>query len=115
MASATEAVVTATDSTLSPQADSGRKGFFRGFVDNFVSQGAHSRLSFVVIGETGQGKSTLINGLAGQQIAKEGHDFDERTTGLDRFQLNQNDVQLEFWDTPCRFRNGRPEGRRENH
>lgn len=69
-------------------------------VDTFVSQDAQLHLTFVVIGETGQGKSTLINSLLGQQLAKESNDFDPGTTCLNYYHLSRNNVQIKIWDTP---------------
>ena len=57
-------------------------------------------LKLVVIGEAGQGKSTLINGLLGQEVANEGDTFKAGTLEIKYYNLNQNGVHVEIWDTP---------------
>lgn len=86
--------------TLSPQEDSRSEGCSRCLVHSSFSQGSHSCLTFVVIGETGQGKSTLINSLMGEPVAKEGTEYVRETTSLNFFQFKKNDIQIQVWDTP---------------
>ena len=57
-------------------------------------------LKLVVIGEAGQGKSTLINGLLGKEVANEGDKFKAGTLEIKYYHLNQNGVSVRIWDTP---------------
>ena len=94
-------MATAADVFVSPQAEENtRQALYLEVINGFIDEGTRSSLSLVVIGEAGQGKSTLINGLVGKQIAKEGDEFDAGTTGLDRYQFIQNGVRVDIWDTP---------------
>ena len=62
--------------------------------------GNPKHLKLVVIGEAGQGKSTLINGLLGKEVANEGEDFRAGTLEIKYYRLNQNGVSVRIWDTP---------------
>ena len=70
----------------------------RTFLDSCGSR--QQTLKLVVIGEAGQGKSTLINGLLGQEVANEGATFKAGTPEIKYYHLNQNGVRIEIWDTP---------------
>ena len=53
------------------------------------------------MGEAGQGKSSLINGLLGEEIAKESDDLEFAfTENVDRYEYEQNGVHVVLWDTP---------------
>ena len=94
-------MATGSDISVSAEpAQNTRHGLYLEVINSFIAEGSRSSLSLVVLGEAGQGKSTLINGLVGSQIAIEGDDFDAGTTGLDRYQFNQNGVLVDIWDTP---------------
>ena len=93
---------TASDVCVLPGAKKNpRQALYQEVINGFIDEGTRSSLSLVVIGETGQGKSTLINGLVGKQIAKEGDEFQHAgTPGLARYQFVQNGVRVDIWDTP---------------
>ena len=59
-----------------------------------------SRLGFVVMGEAGQGKSSLINGLLGKEVAAEGDDLDSMTQKVEKFSYVENGINVTLWDTP---------------
>lgn len=66
----------------------------------YLQQGRNARLSLVVVGEAGQGKSSLINGLLGEEIAEEGDDLDSATESVQAYTYTQNQVHVTLWDTP---------------
>ena len=72
----------------------------------YLQSGKNAKLRIMVVGEAGQGKSTLINGLVGSEVSIEssgdetGSCFDVGTTSVNKHILNQNGVFLEIWDTP---------------
>lgn len=74
---------------------SGEDPFFR----RYIGQGEAS-LNIVVVGESGQGKSSLINGLLGEEIAKESDELESATESVDRYQYEQNGVHVVLFDTP---------------
>ena len=83
-----------------PAQQSVRDEFYADIVKSFLQDSLRQRLKLVVIGETGQGKSTLINGLLGKEVANEGEKFDAGTMEIKYYSLDQNGVHVEIWDTP---------------
>ena len=61
---------------------------------------AGKELRILVTGKTGQGKSTLINGLLGDRVAKEGADAVRCTTKVDVFTKTVNDIPVTVYDSP---------------
>ena len=59
----------------------------------------HTNLELVVVGEAGQGKSSLINGLLGKEVAKEGK-LDPETQTVKKYVYEENGVTVALWDTP---------------
>ena len=53
-----------------------------------------------MIGEAGQGKSSLVNGLIGSQRAREGGSLKSVTKKAASFDLSRNGVDCTVWDTP---------------
>jgi predicted GTPase len=54
----------------------------------------------LVIGETGTGKSTLINNILGKEVAKVGHTPDSETSQLTKHEGVVCDMRVEIYDTP---------------
>ena len=59
-----------------------------------------SRLGFVVVGEAGQGKSSLTNCLLGREQAPEGRSLKPQTSSVDGFVFKENGVDVYLWDSP---------------
>ena len=54
----------------------------------------------LLIGETGSGKSTLINNLLGEEVADEGHSLGPETTTIREYRSKIADVPITLYDTP---------------
>ena len=70
-------------------------------VSDIVMSDDNQNLKLLIVGEAAQGKSTLINGLVGKQVAEEGDSFSAGTDKIKHYSLNQNGVTIEIWDTPA--------------
>lgn len=57
-------------------------------------------LNILIIGETGSGKSTLINNLLGKEMAEAGHDLTAGTTDIKRYTAEVRGVPICLYDTP---------------
>ena len=77
-----------------------RSLFYTDLMQGYVQQGRNAKLTFFVIGKTGLGKSTLINGLWGMEVAEEGADFGSVTKCMQKYAFSKNGVDVELWDTP---------------
>lgn len=57
-------------------------------------------VNIFVTGKTGTGKSTLVNALFGQQIAKEGDTLDPETSKVQCYDVKHGDTRIRVWDSP---------------
>lgn len=57
-------------------------------------------VSMFVTGKTGVGKSSLINGIIGKEVAEEGETLDRDTTEVQDFSFKYHDVDITIWDSP---------------
>ena len=57
-------------------------------------------LAVTVIGRTGTGKTSLVNGLLGKEVGNEGYTLGECTEKVTKFQEEIYGVQVTIWDTP---------------
>ena len=83
-------------SSVSPHA---KEEVFLDLVRGWLNEG-HTNLELVVVGEAGQGKSSLINGLLGKEVAKEGGKLDPETQKVKKYLYTENGVAVALWDTP---------------
>ena len=57
--------------------------------------------SILVTGKTGAGKSSLINGMVGLEVAKEGSTLERCTTTVQQYKVScQGGVVITIWDSP---------------
>ena len=85
-----------------PESSPERLQLYTDVVKSYLNDyGKPKRLKLVVIGEAGQGKSTLINGLLGKEVANEREDFGAGTLEIIYYHLNHNGVSVRIWDIPC--------------
>ena len=59
-----------------------------------------SSVSIFVTGKTATGKSTLVNGIVGTVVCKEGHTIKPETTQVESFDLTKNGIKMIVWDSP---------------
>ena len=60
-----------------------------------------SSIVILTIGASGTGKSALINGLVGAEVAKEdGETLCSQTCQLSCYKAKKKDIDIEIWDTP---------------
>ena len=57
-------------------------------------------LGIVVLGESGVGKSSLVNGLLGKEVAIVGKKLDSATSKLEKYELLVSGINVTVWDTP---------------
>ena len=57
-------------------------------------------LTVTVIGRTRTGKTSLINGLLGKEVGKEGDTLTRGTTHVESIQTKIQGIQVTIWDTP---------------
>ena len=76
---------------------------FTAFMEDTLTQAwdrENKELRILVTGKTGQGKSTLINGLLGVQVAKEGAGAKRCTTEVEVFTQKIDDIPVTVFDSP---------------
>ena len=57
-------------------------------------------VNMLVTGKTGVGKSSLINGVVGKEVAEEGETLDRGTVRVQAFSFQYHDVDITIWDSP---------------
>lgn len=64
-----------------------------------------TEISYLVVGKTGVGKTSLINSVAGKIVAEEGDDLDIGTFNIESHQVTHDSTgtTVKFWDTPGLF------------
>ena len=59
-----------------------------------------NEVKIFITGKTGVGKSTLVNGLVGKHIAKEGDTLDPETSVVKGYKSKHHSVTVTVWDSP---------------
>ncbi|CAI8036368.1 Translocase of chloroplast 159, chloroplastic [Geodia barretti] len=59
-----------------------------------------NEVKIFITGKTGVGKSTLVNGLVGKQVAKEGDSLDPETSIVKDYKCKHRSVYVTVWDSP---------------
>ena len=59
-----------------------------------------NEVKIFITGRTGVGKSTLVNGLVGDQVAKEGETLDPETAKVSSYEKEIHGVKVIVWDSP---------------
>lgn len=63
-------------------------------------KGACPVFGILIVGETGTGKSTLINNLVGKDMVEVGHSFESKTDKITKVSMVIEDVPVALYDTP---------------
>ncbi len=72
----------------------------RNYRKDAIDQAANKigiRLDVLLVGATGVGKSSTLNALFGEMVAKQGEGVDPETMLVNKYELSPN---LRFWDSP---------------
>ncbi|XP_064389792.1 uncharacterized protein LOC135337747 [Halichondria panicea] len=62
-----------------------------------------STFAFMIVGKTGVGKSSIINSVAGSEVAPEGDELDTGTYCTESYEIEHCGSKIQFWDTPGLF------------
>ena len=57
-------------------------------------------VNILATGKLATGKSALVNGLIGQEVAPEGTSLDQQTTEVVQYQVTIQGIQFNIWDSP---------------
>ena len=69
------------------------------YLKEWLSQATSA--SILITGKTGTGKSSLINGMVGKDVAKEGNTLNRETTSVQQFRVAcEGGVTITVWDSP---------------
>ncbi len=60
-------------------------------------------VGFMIVGKTRVGKSSIINSVAGEKIAKEGKELDTGANFIKSYIFDHSEQKIKFWDTPGSF------------
>lgn len=66
----------------------------------WISQSTSRPVDILFTGKTGVGKSTLINCLVGNEVAKVGHGLHSETKEVGSYAVDVNSVHFTVWDSP---------------
>ena len=66
----------------------------------WVSEKRQNRLTILITGKTGVGKSRLVNALVGERVAKEGRSKSACTDTVTSYRAEINGVDVVVWDSP---------------
>ena len=91
---------------MAERADSDMSDQFAQLTDEHISQELtewfrnSNEVKIFITGKTGVGKSTLVNGLVGKRMAKEGDTLDPETSVVNGYKTKHRSVNVTVWDSP---------------
>lgn len=66
----------------------------------WIANNRQKKLSFVLTGKTGVGKSRLVNALVGENVADEGQQRDACTNTATPYKVTKENIDILVWDSP---------------
>lgn len=70
-------------------------------IKKWFQENGKGQMEILITGWTGVGKSTLVNSLVGQQVAKEGDKLDSQTKNVKDYRVRAKEgVDVVVWDSP---------------
>ena len=66
----------------------------------WIANNPQKKLSFLLTGKTGVGKSRLVNALVGENVANEGQQRDSCTNTATSYKVTKEDIDILVWDSP---------------
>ena len=66
----------------------------------WIANNPQKKLSFLLTGKTGVGKSRLVNALVGEDVADEGQQRDSCTNTATPYKVTKEDIDILVWDSP---------------
>uniref|UniRef100_A0A1X7VFR1 AIG1-type G domain-containing protein n=1 Tax=Amphimedon queenslandica TaxID=400682 RepID=A0A1X7VFR1_AMPQE len=73
---------------------------FESFIKASLARDDHKELRLLVTGKTGEGKSTLVNGILGEEVAVEGAGTERCTTQVAEYKAVLHGVPVTVFDSP---------------
>src|SRR6516225_1504783 len=86
------------ETRMQPQHSPQDPGFFERLKEQF-DDALHRKLTFLITGRTGVGKSSTVNTLIGQEIAEVGA-FEAATRNVKLYRVDIHGIRCEVVDTP---------------
>ena len=73
----------------------------KGQIKKWIRESEARKLEILITGRTGAGKSTLVNGLVGEDVAEEGHNLCATTKNVTGYKLTTKEgFEIVVWDSP---------------
>ena len=70
-------------------------------IKEWIRESKNRKIEILVTGRTGVGKSTLVNGLVGEEVAEVGRQLHATTMDVQGYELKtQEGIEVIVWDSP---------------